>query len=161
MNRGVTLFVGAVAVSIAAVHADVAIPVDIATRVRGASRAVVATVAQVESRWVTTAAGDRLIVTRTVARIDEALKGPHTGSLVVEIEGGTVGEESMRVSDMDVLPVGRRAVLLVEPNPDGTWRPHRRGLGVLPLDASDRVQGTGLSLDDVRRAARAAGGGAR
>jgi len=158
MSRGAAVALGMCVAGVAGVGADAGAPVDLATRVRGASRAVVATVVHAESRWVTTAAGDRVIVTQAVARIHEALKGPNTGTLVVEFEGGAVGEQSMRASDMDVLPVGRRAVLLVEPTPAGTWRPHRRGLGVLPLDAADRVAGTGVTLADVRRAARVAGG---
>jgi len=137
--------------------AEIGPAVDLATRVRGASRAVVATAVQAESRWVTTPAGDRIIVTRALARVDEALKGPRTGAIVIELEGGTVGDFSMRVSDMEPLPVGSRAVLLVEPNPDGTWRPHRRGLGVLRIDGSDRVRSLGLDLADVRRVAIAAG----
>jgi len=143
--------------SAASLVAAIGPAVDLATRVRGASRAVVATAVQAESRWVTRPSGDRIIVTRTVARIDEALKGPRTGSVVVELEGGTVGDASMRVSDMDLLPVGGRAVLLIEPNPDGTWRPHRRGLGVLRIDNSDRVASVGLDLAEVRRVAIAAG----
>jgi len=141
----------------ARVSADIGPAVDLATRVRGASRAVVATVLAAESRWVTTSAGDRIIVTRTVARIDEALKGPRTGSIVLELEGGTVGEISMAVSDIELLPIGTRAVLLIDPNPDGTWRPHRRGLGVLTIDAGDRVRAVGLDLAEVRRVAVAAG----
>ena len=153
----ITLLLAACLGGTTTLSADIGPAVDLATRVRGASRAVVVTVVQLDSRWVTNPHGDRIIVTRTIARIDEALKGPRTGSLVVELEGGTVGEVSMRVSDMDLLPIGARAVLLIEPNPDGTWRPHRRGFGVLRIDAGDRVAGVGLDLADVRRVAVAAG----
>jgi len=42
---------------------------------------------------------------------------------------------------------------LLEPTAEGGWRPHRRGLGLLRLDADNRVKGSGVSLDQVRRLA--------
>jgi hypothetical protein len=159
MGRGVAALLCVIfSVVSPALRADFGPEVDLGMRIRGASRAVVATFVSRDARWVTRPSGDRIIVSRVVARIDEALKGPNTGSLVVEIEGGTVGELSMRVSDMEVPTIGTRAVLLVEPTAEGTWRPHRRGLGVMPLETDGRVRGLGLGLDDVRRAARVAGG---
>lgn len=133
--------------------ADSTVPTDLATRLRGASRVVVGSVARVEPRLVQTASGDRIIVSRTWVRVEEALKGRADAMLAVDLEGGTIGDISMRASDITPLVVGERAVLLVEPTPDGAWRPHRRGLGLLRLTPDNRLRDLNLSLGDVRRAA--------
>ena len=136
-----------------ALAADSTIPTNLATRLRGASRTVVGSVARLEPRMVRTPRGDRMIVTRTWLRVDEALKGRADSLLAVDVEGGTIGELSMRVSDIEPLQVGERAVVMVEPAPDRSWRPHRRGLGLLRLTEDNRVRELGVSLADVRRLA--------
>ena len=133
--------------------ADSVVPTSLAVRLRGASRTVVGSVAQLEPRMVRTPRGDRMIVTRTWLRVEEALKGGGDSFLPVDVEGGTIGELSMRVSDMEPLRVGERAVVMVEPTPDGSWRPHRRGLGLLRLTPDNRVRELGVSLAEIRRLA--------
>jgi len=135
------------------VWADNAVPTDLGTRLRGSSRTIVGSVSRVESRVVVTPRGDRMIVSRTLVRVDEALKGRREPYLEVDIEGGTIGQLSMRVSDMEPLVVGERAVVLLEPTAGGGWKPHRRGLGLLRLGADNRIVGSELTLDQVRRLA--------
>ncbi len=94
-----------------------------------------------------------MIVTRTWLRVEESLKGRAESLLAVDVEGGTIGALSMRVSDIEPLRVGERAVVMMEPMQDGSWRPHRRGLGLLRLTSDNRVRELGLSLADVRRLA--------
>ena len=129
------------------------IPADLATRLRGASRTVVGSVARLEPRMVRTPRGDRMIVTRTWLHVEEALKGRADSLLAIDVEGGTIGELSMRVSDIEPLKVGERAIVMMEPTADGAWRPHRRGLGLLRLTRDNRVHELGVSLADVRRLA--------
>jgi hypothetical protein len=133
--------------------ADSSVPTDLATRLRGASRTVVGSVSRAESRMVRTPRGDRMIVTRTWIRVEESLKGRHDAYIEVDIEGGTLGQLSMRVSDMEPLAVGERAVVLLEPTAEGGWRPHRRGLGLLRLGGNNRVVGSDVTLDQLRRMA--------
>lgn len=133
--------------------ADSTVPTDLATRLRGASRTVVGSVARLEPRMVRTPRGDEIIVTRTWIRVEESLKGRADAFLAVDVEGGTLGDISMRASDITPLVVGERAVVLVEPTAEGGWRPHRRGLGLLRLSPDNRIRELGVSLGDVRRVA--------
>jgi len=137
----------------ATVAADTAGSTDLATRLRGASRTVVGSVARLEPRMVRTRRGDQMIVTRTWLRVEESLKGRAEAFIAVDVEGGTIGELSMRVSDIEPLAVGERAVVMMEPTAEGGWRPHRRGLGLLRLASDNRVRELGVSLADVRRLA--------
>ena len=133
--------------------ADTAVSTDLATRLCGASRTVVGSVARLEPRMVRTSRGDELIVTRTWFRVEEALKGRADTYLAVDVEGGTLGDISMRASDITPFVIGERAIVMVEPTAEGGWRPHRRGLGLLRLSPDNRVRDLGVSLADVRRTA--------
>ena len=127
-------------------------PVDIPTRAQGASRVVQGTVYNVQSRFAQNEFGDQLIVSDVLFRVDEALKGPFTPVMAVTVEGGTVGSLTLDVSDMPDFAPGEQAVFFLDETGAGTYRLHRRDLGVLKLDQRGRVQGTTLSLDDVRSA---------
>lgn len=133
--------------------ADNMVPVDVRTRARGADRVVVAEVGPVESAYQRNEHGDALIVSRAELRVQQVLKGQVRAgeSQLVEVEGGTVGDITLRVSDMPRLSRGERAIFFLSRNRQGRLVPHLRGLGVLRLDATDRVQGTNLTLDDVRQ----------
>jgi hypothetical protein len=72
-------------------------------------------------------------------------------------EGGTVDGLSMRVSSLPVLTPGERGVFFLERGKSGELRPHLRGHGILKLDAANRVKGSSLTLDDIRRMAGASG----
>jgi hypothetical protein len=130
-------------------------PVDIETRARGAQRAIVATVVDVYSVFHTNSFGDQLIVSRVLLHIDEVLKGDdREKTAILNLEGGTVGDLTMHVSDLPTLSTQERAVFFLDQTPTGEAIPHRRGLGILKLDESDRIPGTTLTLGSIRRMAQ-------
>ena len=129
-------------------------PVDVGKQAKGAKKVVVATVTEVDSEFAENDYGDRLIFSNVTLQIDETMKGPHEGSMVVAIEGGTVGEVTLTVSDMPRMSRGERAVLFLDESPKRGHVPHGRGAGVLKLDADDRVAGTSVSVEDIRAAVK-------
>jgi hypothetical protein len=140
------------------VAAEISQP-DLSALTRGAKRVVVATVIDVDPVFQSNEFGDQLIVSRTHLRVDEVLKPGQTGesqTVVMEVEGGTIGDLTLTVSDLPVLARGERAVIFLQENSRGAVVPHERGHGILELDASDHVKGTGLALAAVRRAVAAA-----
>ena len=132
-------------------------PVSIEERARGAARVVIATVAETTARYEPNEFGDQIIVTYARLAVDEAVKGPGD-PVTLAIEGGTVDGITMRVSSLPSLSRGERAVFFLTPGRNGEFLPHLRGQGILKLDADDRVRGSSLKLDDIRRMA---GSGAR
>ena len=93
-----------------------------------AARSIV--VATVESRRAEYEfyGSSRLIVTKVTLRVEQTIKGsvPHT--LVVEVLGGTLGDETLRVSHVPEFRVGDRDVLFL------SHAPH----AVSPLVGSDQ-----------------------
>lgn len=83
--------------------------------------------------------------------IEETLKGPTASTIDVEIEGGTIDGLTLHVSDQVPLAPGERAVLYLGRTPRGTFVPHLRGQSLLKLDASNRVEGSALTVADIRR----------
>ena len=126
-------------------------PVPLAERARGADLVVVGRVAGVRSVWQVNEFGDRLIVSIVRVAVNETLKGQASPTLDVEVEGGTIGELSLHVSDQTSFSPGERAVFYLKRNARGALVPHLRGQGLLKLDASDRVPGSGLTLGEIRR----------
>jgi hypothetical protein len=126
-------------------------PVPLAERARGAELVVVGRVAGVRSVWQVNEFDDRLIVSIVRVAVNETLKGQASPTLDVEVEGGTIGELSLHVSDQTSFSPGDRAVFYLKRNARGTLIPHLRGQGLLKLDASDRVPGSSLTLGEIRR----------
>lgn len=143
----------AVLASAGSAVAGVARPVELSDRLRGADKAVVASVAAVEPRFGRNRFGDELIISRVHLAVEEGLKGERERELWVEVEGGTVGDLTLEVSDLPALAVGDRGVFLVQRTPEGTLVPYLRGQGILKLDRDDRVVGTGLTLSQIREVA--------
>lgn len=129
----------------------------LAERVRGAQKVVVATVTDVQARFDVNEFGDRLIVTEAALQVDESLKGNASQFERLDVEGGTIGDLTLSVSDMPTLRRGERAVFLLDATVSGSNRPHGRGTGVMKVDRNDVVEDTGMSLNDVRAAVRGAG----
>ena len=129
--------------------------VDVGKQAKGAKKVVLATVTDVTTAFGDNEFGDRLILSQVTLRVDETMKGAHEPSVVLSVEGGTVGELTLTVSDMPRMERGHRAVLFMDESNRGGHVPHGRGAGVLKLDADDRVAGTSVSLDEVRRAVKA------
>jgi hypothetical protein len=130
--------------------------VPISERARGAERVAVGRVTAVTPAWQVNEFGDRLIVSRVRLAVDEHLKGPAIPTLDVDVEGGTIGELTLHVSDQETFTPGERAVFFLTRGPGGAFRPHLRGLGLLKLDAANRVPGSSLTLDIIRREVAAA-----
>jgi hypothetical protein len=146
----VCLVAGALASGAAAAAAqDVARP--LAERARGAERVVVGRVAAVDPQWRVNEFGDRLIVSVARVAVEQTLKGQSQSTVDVEVEGGTIGGLTLRVSDLAPVAPGDRAVFYLERSRRGALVPHLRGQGMLKLDPSNRVPGSSLTLDEIRR----------
>ena len=127
-------------------------PVDIPERARGAETIVVGTIVDTNSSFRTNAHGDQLIVTRAVVLVEEVLKGRNTATAIeVDVDGGSVGELTLSVSDMPTVAAGERATFFLARGEAGAHVPHLRGLGILKLDGDDRVRGSSLALRDIKR----------
>ena len=127
--------------------------VPLAERARGAELVVVGRVASVAPAWQVNEFGDRLIVSVVRVVVNETLKGQPLTTLDVEVEGGTIGEITLHVSDETSFSPGDRAVFYLKRTARGTFAPHLRGDGLLKLDASNRVSGSSLTLEEIRREA--------
>ena len=138
--------------------ASIDAPGDLVDQAKGATRVVVATVTDVASSFAVNEFGDQLIVSQVTFRVEETMKGPAQTTVEVMVEGGTVGDLTLEVSDLPRMERGKRAALFLTSAPDGRQVPYRRGAGLLELTADNRVTGTGLTGDDIRAAVRAAAG---
>jgi hypothetical protein len=127
--------------------------VPLADRTRGAERVVVGRVTAVSPMWQTNEFGDRLIVSIVRVAVDETLRGPTQPAIDVEVEGGTIGDLTLHVSDLDLFVPGDRGVFYLRRGVRGSFVPHLRRQGLLKLDRADRVRESNLTLTDVRRAA--------
>jgi hypothetical protein len=139
--------------AVAVLEADSSLSVNVQTRAKGAERVVVAAVENVQPIYAKNEFGDDLIVTRTLVRISEVMKGKDIAAgeaMDVDVEGGTVGDITLRVSDMPSVARGEKAILFLTRSKNGRLVPHMRGLGILKLDKSGRVQGTDVTLDELR-----------
>ena len=125
--------------------------VPLAERARGAEHVVVGRVVSVSGVWRENDFGDRLIMSVVRVSVDETLKGQQQPTVDVEVEGGTIGTLTLRVSDLAPLSPGDRAVFYLTRSRRGPLVPHLRGQGLLKLDGSQRVIGASTTLDDIRR----------
>ena len=73
------------------------------------------TVTDTQSQW-TGEGGSRRIVTLVSFKVDEAIKGEPGHTYTVRMLGGTVGDQTMEVSDSPKFKVGDRDILFVENN---------------------------------------------
>ena len=141
----------ACATAVASLHGQAGPDQDLDARARGAGKVVVARVLDVRGQFESNRFGDRLIVSHAVLEVLETWKGASQPVLNMAIEGGTVGDLTLRVSDLPSLEEGQRGVFFLDATASGEYVPHGRGHGVvLKLTADDRVAGAQLSLSDVR-----------
>lgn len=134
--------------------AEVGPPSDLPSRAKGAGRIVVARVLDVRAQFQTNRFGDQLIVSTAMLEVSETLKGAPASMLQIEVEGGTVGDLTLKVSDLPSLARGERAVFFLDDAGGGVMLPHERGRGILKLSQNDDVPDIGVTLDDVRRQVR-------
>jgi uncharacterized protein (DUF1684 family) len=151
------LAVAMVCISASTVRAEVGPPTDLAAHSRGAGKVVVARITGVHSTFATNRFGDQLIVSNAVLEVLETLKGAPQAVTTVTVEGGTVGDLTLRVSDMQELKEGERAVFFLDADGLGNV-PHGRGRGILKLDDGDNVKDSNLTLQQVKDAVRGANG---
>jgi hypothetical protein len=150
-----------VSLAFVSLSADIAPPKDIPSRARGAGRIVVGRVIDVRAEFASNEYGDQLIVSTAQVEVDETLKGAAAQVVDVEYEGGTVGDLTLKVSDLPSLETGERAVFFLEAGRGVRFRPHDRGRGILKLSERDEVQATSMTLSEVRRQVREGLGAAR
>jgi hypothetical protein len=143
---------------VAVVRAQSSVPVPLVERARGASQIIVGRVTAVSPVWQVNEFGDRLIISVVRVAVDETLKGNPQSTLDVEVEGGTIGDTTLHVSDEESFVPGDRAVFYLRRSGRGALVPHLRGQGTLKLDRSDRVPNSSLTLDEIRRTVAAARG---
>jgi hypothetical protein len=127
-------------------------------RARGSDQVVVGHVSSVTSDWRDNDFGDRLITSILHVTVEETLKGAAQQSVDVEVEGGTIGALTLRVSDLETFAAGDRAVFYLTHNRRGALVPHLRGLGLQKIDQAGRIRGSNVTLDQVRRDVRAGAG---
>jgi len=127
-------------------------------RARGAEQVVVGHVSSVTAVWRNNDFGDRLITSIVHVIVEETLKGATQQSVDVEVEGGTIGNLTLRVSDLDTFAPGERALFYLQHSRRGTLVPHLRGLGLQKIDQAGKIRGTSTTLDQVRNEVRAAAG---
>ena len=125
-------------------------PVEIGVRAKEATRIVVGTVADMTARFGTSPSGDRLIYSDVLIEVSETLKGDPMHLLTVTVEGGEIGELALHVSDLPTVRRGERALYFLDRSARGEWVPHRRGLGILKVNAADRVEESALTLSQAR-----------
>ena len=77
-----------------------------------AATIVVSTVTNRQSEWENDGAS-RLIITKVTMAVEQTLKGSAPRTLVVEVLGGTIGEQTLRVSHVPEFKVGDRDVLFL------------------------------------------------
>lgn len=152
MTRAAAISLLCIGIAASALAQD-AIVVPLAERARGAERVVLGRVTTVEPVWRTNEFGDRLIVSVVNVAVDETLRGPAQSSVTVEVEGGTIGDLTLHVSDLETVAPGDRAVFYLARNARGVFVPHLRGQGLLKLDRADRVRGSTVTLAEIRRTA--------
>jgi len=147
----------------ALVSASQSANVDIPTRARGADRVVVGTIVSVRAAFEKNEFGDELIVSHAVVEVDQNLKGNAPTAFVdVDVEGGTVGELTLKVSDLPSVERGDRGVFFLKRRGSSEVHvPHLRGLGILKLNANDVVLGSSLTLDEIRTLVRGNGAAQR
>lgn len=150
----VQTFIFVISLSTIALAADV-VPPGVSQLLDDAEVVVVGTADRTEPLWKENGRGDKVIVSRTLVRTREELKGQTDGAIWVDIEGGTIDGVTLRVSGSPSLKAGDNAVLFLKKNSDGTYSLQQQGRGVLKLDERDIVRGTTLALEDIRQAAAA------
>src|SRR5437879_4211726 len=111
-----SLFAGLVA-SLSSMHATTVIPPTFDQLVQQAEVIFQGTVTNVRSVWEGEGA-QRHIDTYVTFQVQESVKGNAGASYTIRMLGGTVGDETMEVTDTPKFNVGDRDILFVEHNND-------------------------------------------
>jgi hypothetical protein len=81
-----------------------------------AATIVVGTVTQRRAEWEHYGAS-RLIITKVTIAVEQSIKGGAARTLVIEVMGGTIGDQTLTVSDVPEFRVGDRDVLFLNNHP--------------------------------------------
>jgi hypothetical protein len=103
------------AFSLSAAHATTVIAPSFDELVGNAEAIFQGTVTDVQSQWVGEG-GQRHIVSYVTFEVEESLKGTPGARYTMRMLGGTVGDETMEISDAPKFKVGDRDILFVENN---------------------------------------------
>jgi len=160
MKQSFLMLLACVAAS-ASIYAEIGPPPTVAALARGAGRVVVARVLDIQSRFGTNQFGDQLILSNLVLEVTETLKGPASAIVNLTVEGGTVGDLTLKVSDLPTFKPGDRGMFFLDPDPGGTLVPHDRGRGLLKVSTAGLIEGGSVTLDDVKKQVTSALGGGR
>ncbi len=101
--------------AVASTHATTVIPPSFDELVAQAELIFQGTVTDVKSQWIGEG-GQRHIVTYVTLKVEDSIKGAPGATYTVRMLGGTVGDETMKVSDSPEFKVGDRDILFVEHN---------------------------------------------
>jgi hypothetical protein len=88
------------------------LPLSVDDLIRESETVFIGRVVAVRSAWRPSRNGDA-IVTNVTFSIDRVLKGPNRIERTLQFLGGTVGQDTLRVSGLPVFQVGERDVLFV------------------------------------------------
>ena len=160
MKQAFLMLVACAAAS-TSVYAEIGPAPTIAERARGAGRVVVARVLDVQSRFGTNQFGDQLILSNLVLEVTETLKGSASATVNITVEGGTVGDLTLKVSDLPSFKAGDRGMFFLDAAPDGSLVPHDRGRGLLKVSPAGLIEGSPVTLDDVKKQVTSALGSGR
>src|SRR5204862_7250618 len=94
------LVAAALTCAVAVVSAQTGAPTDLPARARAATRVVVGRILDVQAQFQTNRFGDQLIVSNVLLEVSETLKGAPAPLLRLAVEGGTVGDLRLTVSDL-------------------------------------------------------------
>lgn len=109
------LVFGAALLAAIVVRATTVIPPSFDDLVSRAQLIFQGTVTDVRSEWVGEG-GQRHIRSLVTLKVDDSVKGKPGNQVTLEMMGGTVGNETMTVSDAPTFKVGDRDILFVENN---------------------------------------------
>lgn len=123
-------------------------PPDIASRAKGAAVVVIGQVASMTAQYELNQYGDSVIVSHVAVHVLDVLKGSAGSHVDLDVEGGTVGDVTMTVSDLPRLREGERAVLFLTPH-GKAFRPYKRGFGIVKVQPSGMTT-EGVPLDVLR-----------
>ena len=123
---------------------------DVAATVKAAPHVAVGRVTAVQAQFATNRFGDRLIVSRLTVATNQVLKGTVPAAFDLVVEGGTVGDLTLTVSDVPMLRAGDQAVFLPLGRRKGPQlRALRSRARTAPVGRGQRVKGTGVALDQI------------
>jgi hypothetical protein len=105
----------AVVAGLQTAHATTVIPPSFDQLVGQADAIFQGSVTDVRSQWVGEGS-QKQIVSYVTFKVEDSLKGDTGGSYTIRMYGGTVGEDSMGISDAPTFKVGDRDIVFVENN---------------------------------------------